>query len=148
MKGLLPHFPPDVLVQWFYDHWGQIDGYSWLDYRRLRFREEHWPTAAIPFSTENGDTAYEGYARYFRGQRDSPRMNRLAEYIASAGTWPVAPIFLWNGSGEYVFPNGYRCVRPYHLLEGSHRVAVMSVLKDERPLRDRHRVWIAEVLPS
>ena len=47
MRPLLPNFPAEVLSQWFFDHWSQIDDYAWLGFDRLRFDRREWTSEQI-----------------------------------------------------------------------------------------------------
>src|SRR3990172_4698219 len=93
VRPLLPNFPVEVLLQWFYDHPQQVGGHEWLDYPSLKFQISEWTTDEVPTHNYGNTGAVETYMYHFfeEGTRTS-RTAKLSEYFQKHGTWPVPPI--------------------------------------------------------
>lgn len=142
IQPLLPRFPEDILIQWFYDHDQQIKNHEWLNYPSLRFDKNKWSTDKIP--TENYGNAKGvkiNMEHHFKGSRNI-YTDRLVSYFEHYGTWPVPPIFLPNPDGNIKYPDGYQCGMPYHLIEGHHRMAFFFIFKEKNKLASVHDVYI------
>jgi len=142
-QRLLPHFPEEVLSQWFYDHWPQIDDYAWLEYPMLRFVKAIWSSNQVMESGIERNSSILIDKKNFEDGVVSDPIQRIAGSFETAGTWPVSPIFLANLRGDQSFPNGYRCTSPYHLIEGHHRAAIFMVFFERGALVQTHQVWVA-----
>lgn len=142
VQKLLPNFPESVITQWFYDHHHCIEQYRWLDYASLNFTlvTVSAEFLGLPCLLEH-ETVVQ-YRNYFLQGTDSPRMDRLAKYIESNGTWPAPPIILDNSEHALVSPWGLRYSTPYDLIEGHHRMAVLYGLGRHRCRK--HKVWLLQ----
>ena len=120
IRSRLPNFPAEVISQWFYEHPQAIERYCWLDFPNLHFEAGNVGADVLSLSCLKSNPTVTQYRDHFLGENQSRRMERLAQYIALHGTWPVPPIMLSNISGEFVWPRGTKCTAPYELIEGSH----------------------------
>jgi len=143
MTGLLPRFPPQVLEQWFYEHWASIDHYAWLDFERLSFEKQTWSSIEVMRSGIRNNASIQVDHRHFEDGVRNPNIDRMADFFVSNGTWPVPPIFLSNLGGEIARPDGWRLTVPFHLLEGSHRAGLFWSFFERHALADEHLVWVA-----
>lgn len=143
IQPLLPNFPKEVIVQWFYDHNQQVEEYEWLDYPSLAFSQESWKTEQVPVKDFGNVDAARTYMYHFfaKGLRTS-RTLRLALYFEKFGTWPVPPVFLENQDGNLQFPHRLPCGTPYHLIEGHNRMALFLGYKQRIKLADSHAVYV------
>ena len=109
----------------FYDHYNQINDYSWLNYKSLYFEKKLWEIGQIPVSDFGNVSCVETYKyHYFKGKSSiCERFKKIGDYFLKYGTWPVPPIFLENFDGTLVFDSGFPCGKPYHLVEGHNRMA-------------------------
>jgi hypothetical protein len=145
LKKLLPNFPEDVLGQWFYDHSQQIKNWQWLDFHTVNVAAMTWQTAEVPLRNIGRDKEkwVSNYAEHYaHHQPPHPRFQRIVEHFSVCGTWPRPVIYLANPSGVLISPSGVPCGRPYHLVEGHHRIAVFAYFKHRGQLREAHQVWL------
>jgi hypothetical protein len=142
VQHLLPNFPEPVLAQWFQDHSGVIEKHSGLDYLSLRFHlASIGPTELqLPCLAEHPTVVQ--YREYFLQGVFSYRMKRLAEYIEERHTWPIPPLVFDNPDGRFVASWGLKYSRPYDLLEGHHRMAVLYALG--KHTQRSHQVWLVQ----
>lgn len=148
MAPKLPHFPADVLGQWFYDHWMQIGDYSWLDYKALRFKQVHWTTEQVPKDRFGHEELLSSRVQYFRNTTPLPeRFSRLLLYMERNGTWP-RPIIVLDTQSELPERPAWLARGPYHLLEGHNRVAGLRYLMGRFAIQPSHAVWIASREPA
>ena len=117
-----------VITQWFRDHPQVIEEHAGLDYMSLQFKSTlvGRDVLSMPCLTEH-ETVVQ-YRDYFLQGVESRKMKRIAEYMAVHHTWPVAPILFDNPDGRFVASWGLKYSRPYDLLEGHHRLAVLYAL--------------------
>jgi hypothetical protein len=142
MAALLPNFPPDVLGQWFYDHWMQIGDNSWLDYPSLIFELQDWSFEAIPRDQFGHEELLTSRARYFAEEIDLPeRFTRLLDYIRANGTWP-RPIIVLDTATQLLERPVWLSSGPYNLLEGHNRVAGLRYLQRSITPLPTHKVWL------
>ncbi len=144
---LLPNFPDEVLLQWFYDHHHAVGQYEGLDYPTLEFEKVTWQTEDVPSSAFGPDrkikTIEQRRHDYFEENDGGPRMSELGDYFKCHGTWPVPPIFLQNLEGNFKDSTGYRYDgAPYHLIEGHRRLALFLGFKDSGKLTESHQVFV------
>ncbi len=145
MWTLLPRFPPEVLSQWFYDHWSQIDQYAWLDYSSLRFALEDWTSDQVMGSGIQDNASIQIDRRHFHEGVTNEDIERIARHFGSQGTWPVPPVFLANHEATIVRPDGWKLTSPFHLLEGHHRCGLFWHFFDQEALCGAHDVWVARI---
>jgi hypothetical protein len=143
MNELLPRFPAPVLTQWFYEHWGDIDRYAWLNYGRLGFQKVSWTTTAVMSSGLRENHSVQVDMRHFEEGVTNPRIERIAAHFKAHGTWPVPPVLLANPDADVVRPDGFRLTSPYHLLEGHHRAGLFCSFFGRGVLGPDHEVWVA-----
>lgn len=142
VQRLLPNFPEQVLAQWFQDHSGVIEAHSGLDYCSLRFQlASIGPTELqLPCLAENPTVVQ--YRDYFLQGLYSDRMKRLSDFIEEHHTWPIPPLVFDNPDGRFVASWGLKYSRPYDLLEGHHRMAVLYALG--KHTQRSHQVWLVQ----
>lgn len=145
MGSLLPTFPGEVLAQWFYDHWTQIEDYAWLGFEKLRFERALWKADDVLSSGIKDNRSIRTDQHHFETGVTNPRIQRIAEHFRVHGTWPVAPIFLANPGATIVRPDGWRLTSPYHVLEEHHRAALFSSFASCGAVKAEHVVWVATV---
>jgi hypothetical protein len=134
MAAVLPHFPPDVLGQWFFDHW--------MHYPSLRFTDTYWATTEVPLEHFGHEELLTNRVRYFKSEPDLPcRYSRLLEYMTKHGTWP-RPIIVLDTKSNLPERPEWLSDGPYHLLEGHNRVAGIRYLRGRVHLRPSHHVWL------
>lgn len=143
-RKTLPHFPHEIISQWFYEHRQAIYQNSWLPLSRFRFRLEEFSLAAVSQSAFSENPIIAQYRVHFENENTSRRMGRIAEFILNHGTWPCAPIALANPEGTFASPWGMRCDSPYHLLEGHHRFAVLLARTNANGVAPCHKIWVAQ----
>jgi hypothetical protein len=148
MAAVLPHFPADVLGQWFFDHWMQIGDNSWMDYPSLRFTDVRWTTSEVPIEDFGHEELLASLVRYFESESDLPkRHSRLLAYMTSEGTWP-RPIIVLDTKTNLRDRPPWLSNGPYHLLEGHNRVAGIRYLRDRVHPRPSHSVWVVSREPA
>jgi hypothetical protein len=142
MAAILPHFPADVLGQWFFDHWMQIEDNAWLDLPSLRFAKVGWATSDIPLENFGHEELLANRLRYCERQEHLPdRFSRLLHYMASSGTWP-RPIVVLDTETPLTERPQWLSPGRYHLLEGHNRVAAFRYLRKSLHLQPLHLVWL------
>lgn len=143
LRSRLPHFPDEVLADWFVRHGSfALILFGWLDYRLFRFSREEWQTAKIldlVVSSNERDMDY-----WTRELREFPEVqqNSLGAFMINTGTWPSPPLVLDNTHGLRR-PSGQSLSR-YHLLEGHHRLAFLRGLATDHrwQVAPSHEVWL------
>jgi len=136
----LPNFPEVIIAQWFYEHEHCIEEHAWLDYTSLSFRLEKFTVADLRLPCLYDHETVVQYRNYFLEGTETVRMNRLAEYIPTNGTWPVSPIIFDNADETFISPWEFRYSSPYHLIAGHHRMAVLYALDQHK--QGEHTVWL------
>ena len=145
MHVLLPNFPSEVLIQWFYRHWIHIDEYAWLEYKSLAFQKVLWTAnEVISSGIKEKHTVQIDHQHYETGLRYS-RQESIIAHFESTGTWPIPPIFLKNICAKISFPDGRQCTKPYHLIEGHHRAAIFWSYYDRSKVKSQHHVWMVNI---
>src|SRR5258708_155604 len=133
--------PPDVLQQWFFEHWESVSVYDWLDLLALRFEERSWTTAEVPgpeiSSSGFGETNIARYAEV----RSTPRFAKIESFLKEHGTWPRPLIVLENPGGTLQPPMASWCRSPLNLIEGHHRLVVFNALRGIVPVDRKHVFW-------
>ena len=142
VQQVLPHFPHEVIAQWFRDHHQVIEKHAGLDYPSLRFRLESFGANELALSCLAEHPTVVQYRDYFIQGVKSRKMASLAEYILAHNTWPVAPMIFDNPDGRFVASWGLKYSVPYDLLEGHHRMAVLYGLGKHR--YGSHKVWLVQ----
>ncbi|WP_172249980.1 hypothetical protein [Saccharibacillus deserti] len=140
-KQLLPHFPDCVLEHWIYRHYSDIDDYSFLDFRKMRFEKEFWDKDKI-YSDVNSYRDNElldglGYQLY---ERYDPSW--LQKHMLEHSTWPV-PIIVFKNQDRKRGRDGEAMGTPFHLIEGHLRMNYFREIyrREKERLLDSHPVW-------
>ncbi|WKB54338.1 hypothetical protein [Eleftheria terrae] len=142
VQRLLPNFPDSVILQWFYEHGGVIEQHAGLNFPSLRFRLTTFEVKELELPCLAEHPTVVQYRDYFLQGVESRRMKRLAQFIQQQGTWPVPPLVFDNADGGFVASWGFRYSRPFDVLEGHHRMAVLYALGMHR--RGSHEVWLVQ----
>ena len=142
VQQLLPNFPEPVITHWFRDHHQVIEEHASLNYSTLKFRLASFGLAefSLPCLAEHQTVVQ--YRNYFMQGVKSQKMQRIAEYIKTHRTWPAAPLVFDNPDGRFVASWGLNYSRPYDLLEGHHRMAVLYGLGLHKT--GEHQVWLVQ----
>lgn len=142
VQRLLPNFPEQVITQWFRDHHDIIEQHAGLDYPSLCFELTSFGPSELHLPCLAEHPTVVQYRNHFLQGVDSPRMKRLAEYMTKHGTWPAPPLIFDNPDGRFVAAWGFKYLRPYDLLEGHHRMAVLYALG--KHTLGPHEVWLVQ----
>ncbi|HZF11529.1 MAG TPA: hypothetical protein VFE33_22295 [Thermoanaerobaculia bacterium] len=142
LQRLLPNFPRDVIVQWFFEHRLTILQDSWLPYRNLCFKKIELLNSELSRSDFSTDPLVEYYEERITAGNPDERLARIHQFFVQNKTWPVPPLVLYNPGNTVVAPQGMQCDSPYHLLEGRHRLAVLRTLRSAQ-LNESHTLWLA-----
>lgn len=142
IKKILPNFPKEVLIQWLYEHWNDIDNFSWLEFPKLNFESVEWPIRRIEESGIHCHETIKAYLYRFQNGTESKRMISIDNHFQSNGTWPVAPLLLKNVNGTAKYPNGLSCEEPYHPVEGHHRLAIFLAYRNMPFIKENHKIWL------
>ena len=137
---LLPHWPTEVLIEWFHRHARDLYRYASLGYERFRFERQTWPLDHIPGREAFDDPKFcDSFIDIER--RAQNRHDWLAHYMLEQGTWNT-PIILLNNSADE-FAVGNRPLKaPFHLLEGHRRLSFLNGLRRSGKAKSEHDVWI------
>jgi hypothetical protein len=144
-RDLLPNLPNQVIKQWLYEHPESWSRYSWLIFSILHFdlTEVEWNTLNLD-CFKNEPYVQLHLARLIENRSDE-RAKIIKTYFSRTGTWPVPPIVLSNHDGKIKYPDGMECSRPYHLIEGRHRFAVLFYLDSIAFNYGPHKIWLASM---
>ena len=140
-RTILPHWPEELLAEWFYRHADNIDKYAFLHYESLRFKNELWPNDRIPGKEAFDDEQFCNNFMNVSERAKNPH-DWLAVYMLREGTWNTPIVLLDNHSGGKKFPNGKPLKYPYHLLEGHRRLSFLVGLKEIAKSNPVHKVWV------
>ena len=144
VSGLLPNFPRDVIIQWLYRHYEWfIDDYRWLDFARLKFDLQEWPTERVVAEITACDESWVEDRR--SGLFSDPHRSALERSMLRRGTWPRPVIVLDNAN---VPRAAAKVLGRYHLLEGHRRLGYLRALSDHGQAQPKHRVWLVSWVPT
>ncbi|WP_374539250.1 hypothetical protein [Chitinimonas taiwanensis] len=146
VQRLLPNFPEQVLIQWFLEHDGVIDEHAGLDYQNLRFKLAQFGPEELGLPCLAEHEIITQYRDHFLRGVHSPQMNRLANYMRVNRTWPVPPLIFDNPDGRFVASWGLKYSRPFDLLEGHHRMALLYAFGLHT--EGSHSVWLVQKDPA
>jgi hypothetical protein len=140
VRPLIPNFPVSVIVQWLYRHYSCVEfQYRWLDFDKLRFDKQLWPTEKIVSSVRAyEETVVENSRNVIFAY---PDRSRLENHMLRWGTWP-RPIIVLDKAGVPP-PRGPSLMEPLHLLEGHRRTGYLRALHDHQMAKPVHQVWFA-----
>lgn len=152
VRELVPNVPKDVLRQWIYGLQGEHvtrRNYAWLDYDRLRFTLESWPTTRLlhVYTVEDYRdcvqvrAACQSLDEFCCTERDLAHWQQY-------GTWRTAPIILDVASLESLPPDK-ELVAPDQLIEGHNRLGylyAMAAMAKIYPVKlaTTHLVWVLQ----
>ena len=142
IKNILPNFPKEVLIQWLYEHWNDIDNFAWLGFEKLNFESVEWSVSELLASGIEDHEVIETYKYNFVNGSYSDRIKSLSSYFQKYGTWLIAPLLLKNQDNNISYPNGFACNSPYHPIEGHHRFAIFFANKKSELLQKEHKIWL------
>jgi len=148
-QTLVPHFPDSVAEQWLHRHYNDVvSQYGWLGFEDLRFTLDGWTVERIlrevrSFEGQDYDSI-KHWVRWFRDPKYATD-DWLVQSMTSAGTWPQ-PIITVRNPTDLALPNGLPLGKPFHLVEGHHRLGFLMAMADDCPdkLLARHDLWIIE----
>lgn len=145
----LPNVPREVAEQWLHRHYphGVLE-YDWVGIRGLTFRLETWSAGRVleEVALHPGDDLVAKHERLLK-EDSEVRQSWLGERMLQHKTWPVAPIILENFI-DLRFPSGVLLGRPYHLMEGHHRLGYFRAIHKNAFDSSTHEIWIASPDPS
>ncbi|MFD2046616.1 hypothetical protein ACFSTA_20355 [Ornithinibacillus salinisoli] len=135
---LLPNFPVEVLEQWIYRHYSDINDYSFLGLENMAFTEIIMKKDDIYNNIKSYDDKIIdslGYQIYERSNKTWLQKKMISQF-----TWPV-PIIVYK---NYDNPD---MGKPYHLIEGHLRLNYFRAMyrREKNILLDNHRVWEFEL---
>lgn len=142
-EGLLPHWPTEVLIEWFHRHAGCINDYAFLEYGRFRFSKQEWEISEIPGKEAFADPGFYDSFIDIEERAKSP-YNWLAHDMLKHGTWNT-PIVLLSADDEIVAPSRLPLNRPWHLLEGHKRLSYLNGLRNMGKANSTHCVWLVNL---
>jgi hypothetical protein len=141
---LLPRFPAEVLSSWFGEQPDTVKTYAFLGYDRLEFKQIEFEISHLP-----GPESFRDGAKSLEGLiAESDWMKRrLKTYMETHQEWSVPPIVLDTNSSA--IPNNTPIIlrRPWHLLEGYHRVALANCYLRAGIIKKPLTFWIARISP-
>lgn len=143
--GDLLDWPDEVLREWLYRHWNQIEKYQFLNFERFRFTRESWPSERVPgCEAMDGSDGRPLFTGLFERARDP--WDWLARYMVEHGTWNTPIVLLDNRRADREFPDDGRALKaPFHLLEGHRRLSLFQELRDQGRAAAAHDVWLVRI---
>ncbi len=142
VRANLPAWPSEVVREWLYRHWTQLSKYRFLGFGQFRFARETWPVEQIP-GVEALDGDAEEWAHVL--ERAATVDDWVARHLRERGTWNTPIVLLDNRAGLHAFPRGALLKKPWHLLEGHHRLAYLTGLRATGCLQARHEVFVVSI---
>lgn len=140
---VLPHWPKEVLIEWFWRHFNDIGDYAFLDFSSFRFSRQEWQLERIPGREAFRDPRfYDNFSDI--EQRAKYPYDWLARYMMEHGTWNTPVILLANSRELTGGPNCWTIRAPNHLLEGHRRLSFLGGLRQLGKACPKHEVWIVE----
>lgn len=155
---LVPNVPKAVLKQWIHglqDEYVTRQNYAWLDYDKLLFALESWPTRDL--------LSLHVVEDYRDCVHTRERCQSFDEFCCikkdlvhwkEHGTWRTPPILLDVSSLGHL-PPGKELVAPHQLIEGHNRLGYLKAmngmaLRGKATLAVAHQVWVLRqpILPS
>lgn len=138
---LLPHWPTEVLIEWFHRHARSLYRYAFLRFERFRFDRQTWQLDHIPNREAFDDESFCERFMDVESRAENPH-DWLAHYMLRHGTWNTPIIMLDNPRGDFTCPGDRRLKSPFHLLEGHRRLSFLNGLRQIGKARLQHDVWI------
>jgi hypothetical protein len=139
MKKLLPCFPDDVLINWFYRHWMNVVDYYPLGFESLRFTLQTWKLDDIPGVEAMRDGSFFGNFDYLLKSKTA--RDPVSSMMNNEGKWPCPVIFFQNTTNEVDYC-GEPLKRPWHLLEGHRRLSYLITARERSIAALEHKVWV------
>ena len=144
IERLLPNIPRNVIGQWFYEHQDSYLRYEWLDYSSLRVNLKEFTVPELTLDCFRKEPYVDLFLENLYSGRADERTIKIEAYVRKNLTWPVPPIVLFNKAGKIKFPDSVLCNKPYHILEGRHRFAVLLFLNSYMKIATSHKAWVIE----
>lgn len=147
---VIPNAPPEVLGQWFFDHWQQIEDWNRVDLQHVSFSRIRWETHTF-LEDDLGDG--EGVAQrshYLRATKTddlAPSYRRLLSYMSEHGTWP-RPVIVFDTRSPFPWLPGWMRQGAHQLVEGHRRFAVLRTIAGSVRLHADHDLWLAVYTPA
>jgi hypothetical protein len=132
-----------VLSSWFGEHPAAIQIFYHLDFERFTFREVAFAPETLP-----GEETFRDGARSIDTlvQESDVTHRGLKVYLEQHANWPVPPILLDTGSSTLPPHVPFSLKRPYHLLDGYHRIALAHRLIGSGLITTPLTFWMARIL--
>ena len=109
-----------------------------------------WPTSRLltDVSSYAGANALEINTQRLIASSDCQQSD-LGHRMITNGTWPESIVVIRNDV-ELIRPDGLALAKPYHLMEGHHRLGYLKALVEhpEWEPAPEHGVWTVRVPPS
>lgn len=142
--SLLPHWPTEVLIEWFHRHARHIDDYAFLQFESFRFSKHRWPLTRIPGSEAFADPNFcDGFINL--EERAAYPHDWLAQYMLEKGTWNTPVVFLDTSTKPIIAPGRSALRHPLHLLEGHRRLSFLIALRRLGKALPEHDVWVVRL---
>ncbi len=148
VRGHFPGTPDEVLAQWHYRHWPELDSLcSWLPLRSLAYklttltRERVLALRSRMDIHESRDGGYWGQSLLEPGS--CHYRHPIAEPTRQKGTFGQRVILLDPAGIE--LPDDFPPGDEVYLLEGHMRLCFLKALILDRDLRGDHEAWLASL---
>ena len=97
-SGLLPNWPEELLREWLYKHFGDMEDYAFLGFEQFSFERELWDLSRLPgreaFRNERLCDGFQDILEERAEQNDW-----LARFMMAEGTWNTPIVLLENRGG-------------------------------------------------
>lgn len=143
-QSLLPYWPTEVLVEWFYRHARHLYDYSFLRFEKFRFEKQRWRLDQVPGREAFADPRFCENFQDIERRSERP-FDWLAKYMMHYGTWNTPITLLRTPIPGMVSPDGLVIRHPIHLLEGHRRLSFLVGLRRLGKAALEHDVWIVSI---
>lgn len=141
-----PNLDPDFILQICFEHPARFDALfpgfepSRHEARRVR-RTAGWVYENVRYD-DNQDIDF--WFSHFDSQFSSrQRECEIFTHMVNEGEWPFPPVIIEAAFGATL--GATRLGKPYHLIEGTHRVSYLRRMVQLRLVTEEREVWIIEV---
>jgi hypothetical protein len=138
---VLPNFPEEVLIEWFYRHPNIIEDYCFLGFEKLQFALQVWKLDDLP----GREAALSGNISERPVSEFKSRLKQKSWVhvdMRENGTWNTPILLMENSANNLISPRGVKFKSPLHLLEGHTRLSCLIALRLLGKANDTHKVWI------
>lgn len=137
--GASTSIPPAVLLNWFQQHPGSADVWSFLDLQKTVWRQEVIRLRDLP----GGEIMRGGPAHLTTVMQSMSWSQRwVLDNVKANGTWHSPPILLHTSGLEFLSTPPAAFDKPSYLADGNHRFAALHLIKDELDPDSEHVFWI------